>query len=104
MARRTDFRVSDVKRDRCRDPGNAEIIPCSTRELKLVNNRYVFQRNCQSVFRYLYRVIRDLNNPEKTIRSNARTEVMDLLSWGPRTGEPEIDSYLDERAVRLCGG
>src|SRR5215831_18136005 len=54
MARRTHFRVSDVKRDRCRDPGSAEVISCATRELKLVNNRYVFQRNCQSVFRYLY--------------------------------------------------
>jgi hypothetical protein len=28
---------------------------------------------------------------------------MDLLSWGPRTGEPEINSYLDEGAMRLCG-
>src|SRR6516225_6765735 len=99
MARRSYFRVSDVKRDRCRNPGSTEVISCSARELKLVNNRYVFQRNCQSVFRYLYRVIRDLNNPEKTIRSNARTEVMDLLSWGPRTGEPEINSYLDESAM-----
>src|SRR6516165_7111605 len=100
MARRTLFRVGDVKRDRCWDPGRAEIISCSTRELKLVNNRYVFQRNCQSIFRYLYGVIRDLHDPEKTIRSNARTEVMDLQSWGPRTGDPQINSYLDEGAMR----
>jgi len=104
VPRRTHFRVCDVKRDRRRDPGSAEIITCATRELKLVNNRCVFQRNRQCVFRYLHGVIRDLHEPEKTIRSDARIEVMDLLSWGPRTGEPEINSYLDEGAMRLSGG
>jgi hypothetical protein len=67
LARRAHFRVGDVKGDRCWEPGSAEIISCATWELKLVNNRYVFQRNCQSVFRYFYGVIRHLHDPEKTI-------------------------------------
>jgi len=27
-----------------------------------------------------------------------------LLLWSPRTGEPEVNSYLDEGSVRLGGG
>jgi hypothetical protein len=67
VARRAHFRVGDVKRDRCWDSGSAEIISCSTREFKLINDGQICQRDRQRVIRYLHGVIRDLQDPEKTV-------------------------------------
>ena len=68
-------------------------------ERNLVNDRYIRQRNRHSVFRDLYGVIRDLNNPEKSAGSDPAIEVMHLCLQRPRTREPEINSYQYKGAV-----
>lgn len=52
----------------------------------------------------LYGAIRNFDDPEKTVWRSPRTEVMNLLNERPRTGVvcPEVDSYLDKRAVGAC--
>src|SRR6516165_3776631 len=65
-------------------------------ERNLVDDRYIHQRNRHSVFRDLYGVIRDLNNPEKSAGSDPAIEVMHLY---PRTREKQVNSYQHKGAV-----
>jgi hypothetical protein len=65
----------------------------------LVKDRYIGQRDRQRVFCGRYGIIRYLNNPEKTVGSDPRIEVMYLRNQRPRTREPEVNSYQDKGAV-----
>ena len=72
----------------------------------MVNHGHVYQMNSKgfAIGADLHGVVRNFNNPENAIRSDARIEVVNLCQWGPRTGEPEVNSYLDESAVGLGRG
>jgi hypothetical protein len=91
------FRVGDLKRNRRRSTGASE--EDIVRERNLVKDRYILQRNRQRVFCDLYGIVRDLNNPEKTVRCDPRIEVMYLCLQRPRTREPEVNSYQDKGTV-----
>ena len=78
------------------------------REGERIHYRHILQMNGQSVAvgADLYGAIRNFDDPEKTAWQSPRAEVMNLLkeSERPRTEVvcPEVDSYLDKRAVRKC--
>src|SRR5215469_5977073 len=100
MARPVGFRIGDVKRDRRRRGAS------TSWELTLVDDGDIFQMDVQglAIGTDLHGVVGNLHNPENAIRRDPGIKVMDLLHWGPRTGEPEVNSYLHEGAVRLGGG
>ena len=78
VARRASFSVGNFKRQRRRYAGRTEVVPRPTRELKLIDDGCIFQRNGQSVIRNSYAVVRHLQNPEKTIRCDAGIKVVQL--------------------------
>ena len=76
------------------------------RKTNRIDYRHIFQMNGQSVAvgTDLYGAVWNFNDPEKTVWQSIRTEVMNLFNERPRTGviRPEVESYLDKRAVRTC--
>src|SRR6516162_1852758 len=55
--------------------------------------------NRQSVVGDPHRTIRNFHGPEETVWQSPRTEIMKL---GPQTEVPEVNSYLDKSAARMC--